>query len=216
MVTCELCHRKISSYSALDQHYGDKHPNKRKPSNLVNNVIAEVEANARQRARHSHEFSHVKLAMFVLILILIGGVLWYYVSPATSTSAPTSVSDPVLSCNDESKGLAEHIHPHLTIIINGQQVTIPANIGLSASCEHPIHTHDESGTIHVESLVSYPFTLHDFFLVWGQPFDNTQILQYKVDASHCLRMTVNGVPNDRYQNYVMQDGVQIVITYGQC
>src|SRR2546426_10179788 len=56
-----------------------------------------------------------------------------------------------------------HIHPVLRITINGQPVTIPANIGIDSALwnDHsldadgmmsgmaPLHTHDTSGTIHV-------------------------------------------------------------------
>jgi hypothetical protein len=66
----------------------------------------------------------------------------------------------------------------------------------------------------MESPVVYPYTLHDFFLVWGLPFDSTQIAGHRVDSTHTLTMTVNGVSNTQYQDYVMHDSDQIVITYG--
>lgn len=156
--------------------------------------------------------------VLIIVIALAGGAAWYFVSNpggSSSTTATAPTGDPTLTtCITDATPLAEHIHPHLEVVINGQPVTIPANIGISATCQRPVHTHDASGTIHVESPVVYPFTLHDFFLVWGEPFDNTQILQYKVDSSHFLRMTVNGLPNSQFENYVMQDGDQIVITYG--
>src|SRR5947209_1562386 len=49
--------------------------------------------------------------------------------------------------------IAMHIHPHLTILINGQDQVIPAGIGVEASGDLPMHTHDDSGTIHIESPV---------------------------------------------------------------
>src|SRR5690349_4314056 len=39
---------------------------------------------------------------------------------------------------------ALHIHPHLTIFINGQEQVIPALIGLTAAGWEPLHTHDSS------------------------------------------------------------------------
>jgi hypothetical protein len=43
-----------------------------------------------------------------------------------------------------------HIHPVLKIVVDGKETPIPANIGLSAGCEKVLHTHDRTGTIHVE------------------------------------------------------------------
>src|SRR5262249_6835487 len=75
-------------------------------------------------------------------------------------------------------GLAIHFHPHVTIIINGQQQVIPANTGIPLDTSgnpvgfYSIHTHDTSGTIHVESPnAGRTFHLHDFFDIWGMPFD---------------------------------------------
>jgi hypothetical protein len=67
----------------------------------------------------------------------------------------------------ETATLAEHIHPLLTINIDGQNVPIPAGIGIGPDGNLPIHTHDSSGIIHVESTKKLPFRLQDFFTIWG-------------------------------------------------
>jgi hypothetical protein len=168
--------------------------------------------------------SVIGLAIVLIIVIAIaGGAAWYFISgqggstSSTSTPGPTAPStgtgDPTLTTCINDANLAEHIHPHLSIIINGQAVAIPADIGITPTCTRPVHTHDDTGTIHVESPVVYPFTVHDFFLVWGKQFDSTKIFEYNVDSTHTLTMTVNGAPNTQFQNYVMQDGDDIVITY---
>ena len=108
---------------------------------------------------------------------------------------------------------AYHIHPHLKIIINGAVQTIPANIGITVDCMHPIHTHDTTGEIHVESPAQRDFILDDFFAVWNKPFSSDGIFDYKVDAGHKLTMTVDGQPNNEYENLVLRDGQQIVIEY---
>lgn len=107
--------------------------------------------------------------------------------------------------------LAMHIHPHLTIIIDGQTQVIPSLIGISGQYALPIHTHDTSGTIHVESTAAYDFRLKDFFLVWDQPFDSQHILGYTGDAQHPVTLTVNGQTNSSFENVVMHDGDNIVI-----
>jgi hypothetical protein len=131
-----------------------------------------------------------------------------------------------------------HIHPRLTIIINGKNVVIPAGIGIEEPfADFPLHVHQflpsvpalPVGTIHVEPLAKFPFTLGDFFLIWGQTFNKHDILGHHTDRFHTITMTVNGVPSDKFGNLVLQadQGVQtnaqgqiisdppgIVITYG--
>lgn len=106
-----------------------------------------------------------------------------------------------------------HIHPHLKIIINGTEQIIPANIGITLACMHPIHTHDASGTLHVESPEQRDFTLGDFFAVWQKPFSHDQILGYKADGGHEIVMTVDGQPSSRFENLVFKDKEEIVIEY---
>lgn len=212
MVNCERCHRKFGSYAALKQHYINQHSNVNWPAELENELVREQESAGYRARAHPNRGSHLRLTIAVILILIVIGAAWYYIS--VSPSAPNITGDPTLQVCIGSTPLAEHIHPHLQIIVIGAPVTIPANIGITSDCMRPIHTHDTSDTIHVESPVVYPFTLHDFFLVWGQPFDNTQIMQYSVDSTHTLTMTVNSIPNTQYQNYVMRDGDQIVIIYG--
>jgi len=108
-----------------------------------------------------------------------------------------------------------HIHPHLAIIINGQPQLIPANIGITATCLSALHTHDTSGTIHVESPEQRDFTLGDFFAVWHQPFNQNQILDYKADQNHVILETVNGTAVQSFEQTILHDGDQIVITYSE-
>jgi hypothetical protein len=110
--------------------------------------------------------------------------------------------------------LAMHIHPHLSIFINGQEQVIPADIGISSTgATLPVHTHDTSGWLHVESPVAYDFQLQDFFAIWGQSFDAQDILGYHTDATQqvTVTMTVNGQPSTAFGSLVLHDGDNIVI-----
>jgi hypothetical protein len=53
--------------------------------------------------------------------------------------------------------------------VDGDPVTVPAGIGidLAAHVIAPIHTHDASGVVHVESPTFRSFSLAEFFGVWG-------------------------------------------------
>jgi hypothetical protein len=77
-------------------------------------------------------------------------------------------------------GFAEHLHVHLDIFDNGSPVTVPAGIGLvdpvgdpdegttsAADIFSPLHTHDTSGIVHIEtSAPPLDMTLGQFFDVW--------------------------------------------------
>lgn len=109
--------------------------------------------------------------------------------------------------------LSLHIHPHLEIVINGEKQVIPANLGVLPGCMRPVHTHDQTGTIHIEWKRPRDFVLADFFRVWGETFNQNQILDSQVDENHELIMTVNGQRSEEYENLVMKDGDRIVIVY---
>ena len=92
------------------------------------------------------------------------------------------------------EGSVLHIHQHLDLIIGGQPVAVPAEIGINepAGWLSPIHVHDSTGIIHVESPYVANFTLGNFFDVWGVDFASSTIGGYKTDATHSLRVYVNG------------------------
>jgi hypothetical protein len=127
----------------------------------------------------------------------------------------TPATDPFLFTPlPETTPLVLHIHQHLTILINGHRRGIPALIGFRPPVGFlPIHTHDTSGIIHVESSEVRTFTLGDFFAVWGQPFNAQQILGKHADATHKITMTVDGRVRRSFENWVLHDHDDIVISY---
>ena len=67
-----------------------------------------------------------------------------------------------------------HVHNHLSIFLNGDQLIVPGQIGIP-SCTYTLHTHDPSGEIHIEAAAAGTFTLGQFFHIWGRPLDRTNI-----------------------------------------
>lgn len=67
-----------------------------------------------------------------------------------------------------------HVHVLLTIEVGGASVPIFDRVGINGSyaggytCYLPIHTHDSSGTLHLESAWPYRYTLADFFSEWAE------------------------------------------------
>jgi hypothetical protein len=77
---------------------------------------------------------------------------------------------PVLS----AEAFVVHIHQHLDLYVRGKHEPIPALIGINVQQRYlsPIHTHDFSGVIHVESPTKRTFTLGQFWDVYGVRFDS--------------------------------------------
>ena len=116
---------------------------------------------------------------------------------------------------------------------NNGQILIPANTGFDPSCARPLHTHDVSGTLHVETVINRNYTLGDFFLIWNKIFNSSGVFPYnrslpsylgcvtgstlyyhshptlaifyKKDGPSTITMTVNGNPEPLLQNYVLPE-----------
>ncbi|MDI3345727.1 hypothetical protein QKW45_18530 [Streptomyces sp. AJ-1] len=101
-----------------------------------------------------------------------GGVEW----PAAKNTA-AQVEKAGLTMLDTEQ-LAMHIHTTLEVFADGEQVTVPADIGIDRSGPaprySPLHTHDETGTIHVESAEWRDFTLGQLLTEWGTPREDTR------------------------------------------
>jgi len=103
-------------------------------------------------------------------------------------------------------------------MINGQTITIPADVGISGSCLEPNHTHDASGILHVEAPgTSTQYTLGQFFQIWSATyhtvtvdgvkhpiiFNSTDILGFTADATHKVVLLVDGKPSSEYGALVL-------------
>lgn len=158
------------------------------------------------------------ISILTVTALIIGVVFVMSIGPNNQSSQPTQVNanktnrEIALSCTLDMY-TQFHIHPDLKIIINGQNQVIPANVGIIGNCLHPIHTHDDTGKIHVESPVKRDFTLADFFAVWNKPFSKNQVLDYKADSQHIIKETIDGKEVQDYENTILQDKQQIVISY---
>jgi len=62
-----------------------------------------------------------------------------------------------------------HIHAQLRVIVDGKEITVPQiGVDMDTLTAAPIHTHDESGILHIETYTNHPKapTLHDFLRIW--------------------------------------------------
>jgi hypothetical protein len=116
-----------------------------------------------------------------------------------------------------AEGQVVHIHQHLDIFVSGKPVELPAEIGIppDGSFISPLHTHDTSGIIHVESPTVRDFTLGQFFDVWGVKLTSTCLGGYCNSGDATLAVYVNGhkVTQDPAL-IVLASHQEIVVTYG--
>lgn len=136
----------------------------------------------------------------------IGALIW---TAKRAPATPAEPGDRVLA----KTGI--HWHPSLTIYLRGEKQTIPENVGLGFS-EQPIHTHDDSGTIHLEfpGIVRAKDTrLSEFFRIWDKTLTPTCIFDTCNGPDGKVSMTVNGQPNTEFGDFEMHDGDKIEIRF---
>jgi hypothetical protein len=122
-----------------------------------------------------------------------GGPPW--VAPADASAAVAAAGLPMLN----QEGSAQHIHAHLDVIVNGAPVQVPAELGIDVARQQisPLHTHDTTGVIHIESpSATATFTLGQFFTEWQVSMSTDHLGGLANDATHHLKVYVNGKLRD--------------------
>jgi hypothetical protein len=174
----------------------------------------------------------IVLAILVIIIIALAVVFLHRTAAPADLSSISTVETPwppeLAHLKDRlqalglpalaSEGTALHIHQHLDIFVHGTPVAVPADIGIHDTFPafiSPIHVHDTTGIIHVESPTVQAFTLGQFFDIWGVRLTATCIGGYCTDATNTLEVYVNGT---RYEGdpraIELAAHQEIVIVYG--
>jgi hypothetical protein len=114
------------------------------------------------------------------------------------------------------EGTAVHIHQHLDLYVDGRKVTVPAGIGIDPAVGFaPLHTHDPSGVLHVESPTVRTYTLGQFFAVWGVRFTPSCLGGYCAGGGRQLRVFVDGRPVQADPTAItLEPHKEIVIAFG--
>jgi hypothetical protein len=109
-----------------------------------------------------------------------------------------------------------HLHPLLRVYVRGKQIPLPANIGIDPAQDAMqmagLHTHDTSGTIHVEGVAAA--RLGQFFRVWGVPLSARQLGPYRATGDDAVRMWVDGKSSTVFGQLKLADGQRIVVSFG--
>ena len=111
-----------------------------------------------------------------------------------------------------------HHHVRLWIYVDGQPVVVPMEVGYNQALQvfSPLHTHDATGLVHVESAdPNFQPVLAQFMDVWGVYFTQTCLGDACNDGDRQLRVFLNG------QEYTgdptllpLTDQAAVVITMG--
>lgn len=127
--------------------------------------------------------------MFLLGLLLLAGCGAQVAGAPTNSSPGTpgtpeaplwlwpAPSDPLARMRaagitpQPAMAVAFHIHAHLDVYRDGVPIVVPANIGLDDQDQlySAVHTHADSGVLHIENTVPHDFTLGQFFALWNVP-----------------------------------------------
>ena len=115
-----------------------------------------------------------------------------------------------------------HIHLHLSLWVDGEQIAIPAGVGfkdpveengivVDGVCLYELHTHDASGIVHVEAPEPRTYTLGQLFRVWGRPLEPNNVAGFAGPVS----VYVNGARSEGDpRGIVFADHQQIALVVG--
>jgi hypothetical protein len=115
------------------------------------------------------------------------------------------------------EGTVLHIHVHLDVFVDGRHITVPAGIGIDPRGRFisPLHTHDASGVIHVESPTVRSYTLGQVFGVWGVRLGESCVGGYCAGGGKLLRVYVDGHRLSGNPGYlVLASHEEIVVAFG--
>ena len=190
---CEPCQKTFDSAEALQMHNQAKH---------AETVKAPLLTSGQKK----------KMRNWVIAALIIGFLIFGTTLLLKKGGSGNSDGTPVPDFEVPSGAI--HWHPHLTIIIDGQQQLIPKDIGITSTAHYPFHTHEADGVLHMENNNPTRKTviLGYFFEVWGKEFSAECIFDYCTDKG-TLKMSVNGKENTEYGNYFLQDKDEILIEY---
>lgn len=125
----------------------------------------------------------------------------------------------------KQEGKATDYHFNVTVTVNGSTVVLPSNIGIAGvevsggrmetGFVSAIHTHDESGLVHIHSPTVENFTLGQFFDVWGVSFTAERLGGFCAVDGKTVTVKAGGVDiKGDPRDVLIDDGREIVVAYG--
>jgi hypothetical protein len=168
------------------------------------------------------KISFTILTIFTIAILLINVIIPSQLSNAQNfpnLDNNLTMEKKEIDCNSKEH-FNFHIHTKLVIMIDNQLYPIPANIGIiPEQCIYWLHTHDNSGLIHIESPIKRNFTLGEFLQIW-KLFDSSDIVHNiadnKINGSSSILVNNNNnnsITSDvtDYSNLVLKDQNKILL-----
>ncbi|MDR4489773.1 MAG: hypothetical protein R2685_02570 [Candidatus Nitrosocosmicus sp.] len=159
----------------------------------------------------------IVIAIFISSIIL-GIILTNVFNSSNGSNISSSPPIDGIECG-EMEQLGYHIHVHMDIFINGTHYSVPSLIGITNNCYYWLHTHDSSGIIHVESPVTKNFTLEQFFQIWKNKYNNSEIFNYIENNTNAkLSLYINGkitLNGTKFQDIVFNPHDEITLVVGK-
>lgn len=154
----------------------------------------------------------------LVVALVVAGAVWGITSQQREENAPAALpapvsgnrttqppwplpADPVAGAQraglrvEPMEGDAKHFHSHLDILVNGEPVPVPANIGIhpSGNAMAELHTHDQRGVLHIEAPTDDKrYVLGQLFATWDVRLDENGIGGLETDGTNTLRAYVDG------------------------
>jgi hypothetical protein len=142
------------------------------------------------------------ILIVILSLVMCGIGIVFHLTAAQTPSSVIPLTIDGIECNANEQFLF-HIHAHLSIFVNGQLMYIPPQIGIiPEKCIYWLHTHDETGIIHIESPIKRDFTLGQFFDLWKKKLENPIIFDKLFNSNDNMpEIYINGNKLSSGTNY---------------
>ncbi|MGI8720358.1 MAG: hypothetical protein ACR2KF_07520 [Nitrososphaeraceae archaeon] len=156
-------------------------------------------------------------------VLSVSGAITYILFSLVSQITP-DINAQVTGENKTSNKIIMHIHSNLNVTVNGKSLIVPNGIGINSTLWNghsldkfgterkttifgmitpamsPLHTHDSSGTIHVESTEYRNYTLGQFLNIWGMPFEGSKVSLF-----------IDGNSTENYSNYILKDMEKMIL-----
>ena len=183
MDRCPICNVAVKPENLI-RHLNDNHPRHPDRPDLLERLKEEPGRIPKRQAGRPIRVRGWQIAL--VAVIVLGGLGAAYLPPLLSGT-------PTFPCIRQEGGVLYHWHTDLSISTAAGSVSIPAGIGMGTFCLEPVHTHDATGRIHIESDTARLYSIGDFFRVWGKSFGSP------------TAMHVNGTAKTPSPDFILYD-----------
>ena len=128
---------------------------------------------------------------------------------------PTPLAE---QCLGGHSNLAMHIHPWIKLTVRGTEIPIPNNMGIDTpvcpNAMHLLHTHDDTGKLHIETYEPITVNLSLFFAVWNISESGDSTFDQLFHDLENVTITVDGVQQAvGISEIIFEDAISIDVVF---